>query len=127
MPRRQDQHQQPNGMTNGSSSIIRFLVALLCLAISPQLILFHDASSYLFGERGRVDKQKGTLSTLPTKHVASSHTSNGNDNGNGNGNDRSDFYADEPNVGILSQKDPLTFFGAYRDEIDSMNNAAQCQ
>ena len=61
-------------MTNGStcSSIIRYLVVLTCLAISSQMILFHDASSYLFGERGRVDEQKETLSTLPTKHVAPS-------------------------------------------------------
>ena len=127
MPRHQDQHRQPNGMTNGSSSIIRYLVVLSCLAISSQMILFHDASSYLFGERGRVDEQKETPSTLPTKHVAPSHTSNGNGNGSGNGNDRSDFYADEPNVGILSQKEPLAFFGAYRDEIDSMNDDARCQ
>ena len=68
--RLRDQRRQPNGMINNSSSMMRYLVVLTCLAISSQMILFH--SYYHVGERGRVDEEKETLRTLPTKHVAPS-------------------------------------------------------
>ena len=73
--RLRDQRRQPNGMINNSSSIIRYLVVLTCLAISSQMILFH--SYYHVGERGRGDEQKEILSILPTKHVASSPSTTG--------------------------------------------------